>query len=281
MSSPVVRGLTPIGAVGLKLLMVWVALAAGSSAPASTRGSDPASVVPLSQITPEYREIVSDVIRNHTLHRKGEPESFPCHSNVYLTLLNEPSLTLALWKDLSPSPVQLQRVAPNRYEGKDGAGASAVWEFVYRSPKLHVMLADLDYKSPRGAARVEARIVLVVHSGYRKEVNGDPWVQHDVEAFVKVESRGWKTVARTMKPVIEKVLEDQVQEAGWFVSLMGRLVAAYPNWACQVAQNQPEIAAETRTRFNDLVIQTKKPGAFTGRPVLAENSAANDKTRIR
>ncbi len=106
------------------------------------------------------------MIRDHTLHRLGETESFACGSNLYLTLVNEPLLPLALWKDLSDSPVRLQKVAPNRYEGTDGAGSTAVWEFVLRSPRLHVLLAYFNYVSPRGNARIDARIVLLVHTNY-------------------------------------------------------------------------------------------------------------------
>src|SRR4051794_6014129 len=74
----------------------------------ATRRVEPAEVVPLDQIAPQHRETVAEIIRDHTFHRKGAPESFPCHSRIYLSLLNEPSLTLALWQDLSPSPVRLQ-----------------------------------------------------------------------------------------------------------------------------------------------------------------------------
>ncbi|MCA1684611.1 MAG: hypothetical protein LC745_01220 [Planctomycetia bacterium] len=127
---------------------------------------DPAQVVPMDQIEPGRRENVAEVIRDHTFHRKGAPETFPCNPRVYLCLLNEPPLTLALWKDLSDSAVRLKQIGPDRYEGSDGAGASAVWEFVHRSPKLHVMLCNLSYTTPRGNARLEARIVLLVHSGF-------------------------------------------------------------------------------------------------------------------
>ena len=257
------------------------AMAAGGPARAASRAGDPAQVVPLDKIAAGHRESVSEVIRDHTLHRKGAPETFPCNPRVYLCLLNEPALTLALWQDLSASPVRLTQTGPNRYEGSDGAGTSANWEFVYRSPKLHVLLCNLSYTTPRGAARLEARIVLLVHSGFYKEVNGEPWVQHDVEAFVKVDSKGWKAVARTVRPVVEKLLEDQVREAGWFVSLMGRLVAMYPNWACQVAATRAEIAADTRQRFRDVVTQTRRPGAFAGRPTLADNTSASPAARTR
>jgi hypothetical protein len=254
---------------------------AAAQAGLGSHAIDPATVVPLDKIAPEHREAVSEVIRDHTLHRKGAPETFPCNPRVYLCLVNEPALTLALWKDLSDSAVRLRQVSPNRYEGTDGNGASAVWDFVYRSPKLHVMLCNLNYASPRGTAKVDARIVLLLRSGFYREVNGEPWIQHDIEAFVKVDSMGWKAVARTVRPVVEKVLEDQVREAGWFVSLMGRLVATYPNWACQVGMNQNDIAADTRERFRDVVIQTRRPGASAGRPALAENVPQHPTTRTR
>jgi hypothetical protein len=253
----------------------------GPDARAAARPPDPAQVVPIDQIAPASREIVSEVIRDHTFHRKGAPETFPCNPRVYLSLLNEPSLTLALWQDLSTSPVRLERIGPNRYKGSDGAGASADWEFVLRSPKLHVLMCNLDYTSPRGAAHLQARIVLIVHSGYYREVNGEHWVQHDVEAYVKVDSKGWKAVARTVRPLLEKLLEDQVREAGWFVSLMGRLVAMYPNWACQVTMKQSAIQLESRQRFRDVVIQTRKPGAFTGRPTLVDNVPVDPNVKRR
>lgn len=267
--------------VALAWFATLFATAAVSPARAGSRPADPSQVVPLDKIAPGQRENVSEVIRDHTLHRKGAPETFPCSPRVYLCLLNEPALTLALWQDLSPSPVRLKQTGPNRYEGNDGAGSSADWEFVYRSPKLHVLLCNLSYTTPRGNARLEARIVLLVHSGFYKEVNGEQWVQHDVEAFVKIDSKGWKAVARTVRPFVEKLLEDQVREAGWFVSLMGRLVAMYPNWASEVAASHSEIASDTRQRFRDVVAQTRRPGAFPGRPTVATNSNPTPTVRTR
>jgi hypothetical protein len=90
---------------------------------------------------------------------------------------------------------------------------------------------------------------------------------------VKVDSRGWKALAKTVRPLLDKVLEDQVQEAGWFVSLMGRMVESYPSWACSVVLKQDQIDPKTRQSFRDLVTQVRKPGALTGRPQLAENAA--------
>jgi hypothetical protein len=252
------------------------------AAPAAAGGKsiDPALVLPIEKIPVEHREAVLEIIRDHTMHRKAPADTFPCNSKIYLSLLNEPTITLALWQDLAASPVKLRQLDTNKYQGTDGAGATATWEYIYRSPKLHVLLSELDYVSPRGAARLNGRILLVVHSGFYREVNGEPWIQHDVEAFVKVDSKGWKALAKTVRPLLEKVLEDQVQEAGWFVSLMGRMVESYPNWACSVIVKSEQIDPKTRQSFRDLVTQVRKPGALTGRPQLAEN-APNDPPKRR
>jgi hypothetical protein len=242
---------------------------------------DPTQVLPLDQVAPGHREIVAEVIGDHTFHRQGEPETFQCHGNLYLNLINEPLVPLSLWKDLSESPVRLQKVSPDRYEGSDGAGASAVWDYVLRTPRLHVLLAYLNYVSPHGNARIDARIVLIVRSTYVRDSNKEPWVQHIVEAFVKIDSAGWKALARTLRPVIERVLEDQVREAGYFISLMSRLVIMYPNWASQVIGGQAAIDAATRQRFHELVAQNRKPGASNGRPVVMQNSPTTADARRR
>jgi len=135
-------------------------------------------------------------------------------------------------------------------------------------------MAYFNYVSPHGAARVDARILLIVRSNFTVDGSKEPWVQHDVEAFVKVDSKGWKTLARTVRPAVEKVLEDQVREAGQFVSLMTRLVIAYPNWACQTVANQAAIDSATRNHFQTTVLQSRKPGASRGRPVVMDPAAA-------
>jgi hypothetical protein len=258
----------------LGLVGFLVAAEPPTASPAGPRPIDPALVLPLEKIPAEHREAVVEIIRDHTMHRKAPADTFPCHSKIYLSLLNEPAITLALWQDLAASPVKLRQLDVNKFQGTDGAGTTATWEYLYRSPKLHVLLSDLDYVSPRGAARLNGRILLVVHSGFYREVNGEPWIQHDVEAFVKVDSKGWKALAKTVRPLLEKVLEDQVQEAGWFVSLMGRMVETYPNWACSVVLKQEQIDSNTRQSFRDLVVQVRRPGALTGRPQMAENAPA-------
>ena len=243
-----------VAVVGVVAIVATPTVRAGLGA----RHIDPAQIVPLDRIMPERREAVAEVIRDHTFHRQGDADTFPCPPGLYLSLLNEPAMTVALWKDLSDSPVQLQKVAPNRYEGGDGSGSTATWEFALRSPRLHVLLAYFNFVSPHGNARVDARIVLVVNTSYMRDNKKESFVQHNVDAYVKVDSKGWKTVARTMRPVVERILEEQVKEAGFFISLMSRLVQTYPNWASEVVSSHAAIDAASKQRFCTVVVQTRR-----------------------
>jgi hypothetical protein len=261
------------------LVILVAALPAPLQGEVGARHPDPAQVVPLHLIAAEHRDSVVDVISNHTLHRQGAPDSFPCNPQIYLSLLNHPPLTLALWRDLSTNNARLRQVGPDRFEGADGNGTTATWDFIYRSPRMHVLLCDLEYVGPRGNTRVTGRIVLIVHTEYFRRGKNEDWVRHNVEAYVKVDSRGWRAVTKSVRPLLEKVLEDQVQEAGLFISLMGHMVEQYPYWASDVAQNGLDIPADVRKGFAALVLQVRRPGANTGRPVVAENETASPARR--
>lgn len=234
-------------------------------------------LLPLDEVDPARRSEVIEVIESPTIHKQGKPESFPCHHQLYLALLNEPSLTLSLWKDLSKAPVRLQHVGPNQYEGDDGQGTTARWEFVYRSPRLHALYCNLTHIRPTTQAKLEGRVILIVRTefyGPQAEDTG-PIVRHDVEAFVKVDSKGWRALARTARPILEKVLEQQVQEAGWFVSLMGRLVAQHPVWAVDVVTRDTDIPAEYREYFPKVVDAAKNPEYSPRRPSMRNQTVQN------
>ena len=70
--------------------MAAVALPERASAAVPSGPTDPAQVVPLDQIAPEHRENVAEVIRDHTFHRKGEPETFPCNPRFISTCSTSP-----------------------------------------------------------------------------------------------------------------------------------------------------------------------------------------------
>ncbi len=265
------------------LLAVFAATALGSLPPPATgagsKKPDPAQFVPLEKIPENRREEVAEVIRESTFHHVTNPDTFACNPKVYLSLLNEPSITLALWNDLWTSPARLSQIAPGMYQGVDGNGTTATWEFVHRSAQKHVLLCWIEYSSPKGRIHLNGRIVLIVHASYYKHASGELLIRHTVEAFVKIDSKGWKSIARAGKPLIEGVIRDQVQEAGLFVSLMSRLVERYPLWATGVVMAKQELTQEKRSAFRELVLKNRRADALPGRPEMMDQAAADQRER--
>jgi hypothetical protein len=140
----------------------------------------------------------------------------------------------------------------------------------------------LSHVRPKSQSKLDGRIVLIVRTEYYKARSElEPAVvQHDVEAFVKVDSKGWRALAKTVRPILEKVLEQQVQEAGWFVSLMGRLVSQHPVWAVDVVKRDRTIPAEYRDYFPKVVDLAKTTEYSTGRPSMRNQTALNQPKEV-
>ncbi len=258
-----------MGILGFAVLASWTSAAGPSGLGIlPDRRVDPSQILPMQLVAPEFRSSVEETIRSSSFRHRGPAETFPCNPRLYLSLLNDPALTLSLWKDLNESPAELYYDGPGHYQGTDGNGTTASWHYVLQSPTLHAMLCHISYRSPSGTARLEGRLVLVVRTEYYKESTGEPWIQHSVEAFVKIDSRGWRAVAQTVRPLIERLLHEQVQEAGWFVSLMGRLVQDYPDWADQVVARSTQIPSSVQQEFRTVVARVRRPDSRAGRPQL-------------
>lgn len=119
------------------LLIVLLAPFPRAGAGLGGRHTDPAQVVPLDQLAAEYREAVAEVISEHTFHRQGESENFPCHSSLYLSLLAEPLVPLTLWKDLMLRRCSFRKSGPTAIKGpmgpgrrRSGTSCSALLDFI-------------------------------------------------------------------------------------------------------------------------------------------------------
>ena len=132
-------------------LVGFLAASAPPASPAGPRSIDPALVLPLDKIPPQHRESVVEIIRDHTIHRKGRRRYLP----LPLEGLPEPAERAGDHPGALAGPRRLRpsgsgSSTPTAIRGPTAAGTTATWEYVHRSPKLHVLLSDLDYVSPRG-----------------------------------------------------------------------------------------------------------------------------------
>ena len=266
------RGLLILG-LGTLLAGALPSFARANSASASDVEATLAGL-PWASIAPEWRDGLVEVMRSAHFHRRSPAELFECNPRLYLALVNEPILTLGLWRDLGGTRAWLQRTGPTRFQGDDGQGTTAVWDYVLATPTLHILHSRLNHVGPNEAVKLDARVVLILRTEYLRDAAQRDHVRHDVEVFVKIDSRGWKAIARIARPIIEGLLNDQVQEAGWFVSVLGRLIERHPDWAQAAIMKQTDLPLSVRYQIASLVEIHRKPQAQPGRPQASAIVAA-------
>ncbi|ADV64069.1 hypothetical protein Isop_3512 [Isosphaera pallida ATCC 43644] len=230
--------------------------------------------LPWASIAPEWRDGLIEVMRSAHFHRRSPAELFECDPRLYLALVNEPVLTLGLWRDLGGTQAWLRRIGPARFQGNDGQGTTAVWDYVLATPNLHILHSHLNHVGPNEAVKLDARVVLILRTEYLRDAAQRDHIRHDVEVFVKIDSRGWKAIARVARPIIEGLLNDQVQEAGWFISVLGRLIERHPDWAQAAIMKQTDLPLAARHQIASLIQTNRKPQAQPGRPQASAIIAA-------
>jgi hypothetical protein len=60
---------------------------------------------------------------------------------------------------------------------------------------------------------------------------------------------------------------------------MGRLVETYPEWACSVVSANTRIPAESREQFRNVVLQNRRKGASSSRPVVLDDAKTQTRRR--
>ncbi len=160
--------------VAMTMMVVLGLAVSPARAGLGTRHVDPAQIVPLPQIAAEHREAVAEVIRDHTFHRQGEADAFPCPSSLYLSLVNEPAVTLALWKDLSdvagPAPEgRAQPIRGDRRVGRVGRLGVRAPLTPHPCPSGVLELCE----PPRQRARSRPGSFSIVNTSYYQDSNQD------------------------------------------------------------------------------------------------------------
>jgi hypothetical protein len=190
-------------------------LAAGDQA-----SDDAKALIPWKKLDEKTRTKLEEVVEQPTVYHRTPSEVFACSPELYLLLLNEPVLTLELWRSLGNADATLEAVGPNQFEGKDGHASNGRWEFVYRSPELTVIYAEGQYHGPLLGSTLETKSVLVLRAAYFQERDGKQYVKHQLDGYVKADAGSLKPVAKALKPLFQKSVESTMQESLWFVSLL-------------------------------------------------------------
>jgi hypothetical protein len=212
------------------------------------------SWIPWKSLPEPIRTKLEEVIDQATVHHRCPSEVFASSPELYLLYLNDPVLTLELWKAIGGSHATLEAVGPGQFEGADGHVSTGKWEFVYRSPELNVIYAEGQYRGPLLGTTLETKSVLILRTAYFQERDGKKYVKHQLDGFVKADAGNLKPLAKALKPVFQKNVESTMQESMWFVSLMCRYTLYDPHTIASSLEHIDKIAPSTKTRLQQLLM---------------------------
>lgn len=240
---------------GFACLAALAALGAGDPTPDEAR-----KLIPWDSLDTEVREKLESVVDHATIHHRCPAEVFACSPDLYLLLLHDPVMTLELWKQLGESKATLDQTSPDHFKGSDGQASSGRWEFVYKTPELHVIYAEGQYKGTLLGGTLETKSVLVLRTVFFEERDGRRYVKHQLDGFVKAESGNLKPLAKALKPVFEKSVESTMKESTWFVSLLCRYATFDPRAMTEAAARLDEkVSEESRSKFRKLIAEIPPP----------------------
>jgi hypothetical protein len=210
-------------------------------------------LIPWKALDEKNRARINEVVDHATVYHRSPSEVFVCKPELYLLLLHEPVMTLELWRALGGSTATLECIGPGQFQGADGHVSTGKWEFAYRTPELTVIYADGQYRGPLLGNTLETRSVLVLRTAYFQERDGKFYIKHQLDGYVKAEAGNLKPVARALKPVFQKSVENTMQESLWFVSLMCRYVQHDPQTIANIVQESDKISEPVKAQMQKVL----------------------------
>lgn len=214
--------------------------------------------LPLDQLSPQARWKIDTILDDYSLHRRLPTEVFRSDPDVYLFLVNEPQVTVAVWRALGISELKLQvhPENPNLFIGNDGKGTQGTCEYLYRSPELHVLVCEGSYRGPLVPKPIRASLLLVLRSAYFRDQSQEVYVTHQLHAFVKLDSNAAEAVAKLTDPISARMANHTFRQITAFLGAMSRWMEQQPEWAHRLADQLGDVSPAQRQQLRDLADRT-------------------------
>lgn len=233
--------------------IAWVVVALLPLAAADPTPDEAKSLIPWNKLDDKTRAKLEEVVNDATIYYRTPSEVFATSPELYLLLLHEPVLTLDLWRTLGASPASVEKTADGQFKGSDGHASTGQWEFVYKSPDVHVIYAEGQYLGPFLGSTLNTKSVLVLRTVFFQEADGKQYVKHQLDGFVKAESGNLKPLAQSLRPLFKKTVQTTMQESLWFVSLLCRFAGHDPHAVMRALEHADNASDTAKTRLREII----------------------------
>jgi len=205
--------------------------------------------IPLTELDPAWRTRVLDVAARAALFRRMSSQMIECEPEFYRFLVEHPEVVVAMWQALGVTKLKLQIVGPQKYRLNDGAGTTAVVEYLYSSPNQHVVYSEGSYSGPLMLRPVEGRVLVVLTSNYLREATGTPYVSAQMDLFIQVDRAGIELITKALHPLLGGMAETNYQQTMAFVGSVYRTAVVRPQSLERLASQLTQLEGNTQQDF--------------------------------
>lgn len=224
----------------------------GSSGRANRK--EGAELIPLGHLPAAKQAEVREILKSVSFYRQLPTVAFDIEPSVYNYLINHPDVTVAIWRAMKISKVELWQTSREEYEADAGDGTVGTIEVLHRSKDKYVVLCQGEYKSPLISKPISAKSLVVLNCSFGRNAAGQPVVMHHAHLFVHFPSQTIDTVARIFSPLTVSMTDRSFSEVSVFLRLMSTAMARRPDWVESISRQMDGIPDQRREQLVKLAV---------------------------
>ncbi len=245
---------------------------AGIFAATASQRQEAIDSLPLRRLTPEAGRRVLGIAESPTLYRRLPVQAIDCDQEMFLFLTRNPEVLVGIWQLMGITKVEMERVAPYRFEAIDGSGTECEIDLVYGDANVHVFVATGSYSGRLVAAPVRGRGVFVMRSSYAESDSGGTTVTGVLDCFIQFDQLGADLIARTFSGLIGRAADQNYTETARFISQIAQMSEKNPMAMVDLARRLPQVEPATRRQFAETITEVAeradRRARTAGRPGL-------------
>ena len=220
--------------------------------------------LPLENLSLPARKKIRDVVSRPSLHQELPARTISCNKDLYVHMVQHPEIVVNIWQLMGVTELRLKRTDPFIYKVTDGLGTSSTLELIYGTPELHLFYAEGSYVGKWLGHRMQGRCLVILTSDFSVE-EGHPQVKHEIEVFVRLDNVAADVLARTLKPLIGKLIEYNFEQSSGFVEQVHEVAENRGTAMDRFVSRMTHVEPTVKERFVHLLGEVKKTPAIADR----------------
>ena len=225
--------------------------------------------LPLEKLSLPARKKIRDVVSRPSLHQELPARGISCSKDLYVHMVQYPEIVVNIWQLMGITELRLQKTDPFIYKATDGVGTSSTLEMIYGTPELHIFYAEGSYVGKWLGHRLPGRCLVILSSEFTVD-QGRPQVKHALEVFVRLDDVAADVLARTLKPLIGKLIQYNFEQSSEFIEQVYEVAENRRSGMDRLVSRMTHVEPMVKQRFVHLMDGVKEAPKIADReqPVL-------------